>query len=57
MMYAVKLGNYYVKAFDSGIYNIILSRQVMGSFTKTKAREIAKLIKGEVVEIAEVPND
>ncbi len=56
-MYVVKVGNYYVKTVDvefGGFTgDILLSKEVMRNFTKEGAERIAKMIKGEVIEMAE----
>lgn len=56
-MYVVKVGNYYVNTVDvefGGFTgDILLSKEVMRNFTKEGAERIAKMVNGEVIEMAE----
>lgn len=51
-MYVVKVGEYYVRAIDYN-YDIILSKELMRGFGKDRAEAIAKMVNGEVIEMAE----
>jgi len=57
-MFVVKVGKYYVKdlevAFGGYLGEIILSKEMQRGFTKEGAERIAKLVNGEVIEMAEV---
>lgn len=56
-MYVVKVGDYYVRSVDAEfggfIGSILLSKELMRNFTKAGAERIAKMINGEVIEMAE----
>lgn len=56
-MYVIKVGEYYVKSvnveFGGFVGEIELSKKIMRNFTKDGAERIAKMVNGEVVEIAE----
>lgn len=57
-MYIVKVGNLYVKSVDiefgGFIKEILLSKEVMRNFTEEGAERIAKLINGEVIQMADL---
>lgn len=54
-MYVVKVGEYYVRGYEIKTLDIclLLSKELMRTFTKEQAQALAKKINGEVVEIAE----
>lgn len=56
-MYVVKVGEFYVNgidvAFGGFVEEISLSKKLMRGFNKEGAERIAKMIKGEVIEMAE----
>lgn len=65
-MYVVKVGEYYVRAHETlrfaigGVHigDIVLSKEIMTSFSKELAEKLAKKLNGEVIEIGEeVTND
>lgn len=53
MTYVVKVGEYYVRKFSVESFDvcIVLSKELMRSFTKEKAEELAKQLNGEIVEV------
>jgi len=61
-MYVIKVGEFYVSgvdiAFGGFVEEITLSKKIMRNFNKEGAERIAKMINGEVIEMAEeVTND
>lgn len=52
-MYVVKVGNYYIRQFavDALDVSIILSKELMRTFTKEQAESLAKRVNGEVIKI------
>ena len=56
-MYVVKVGEYYVKNIERHgtryVWSITLSKEIMGTFSKTMANFIAKETNGKAIKMAE----
>jgi hypothetical protein len=52
-MYVVKVGEYYVKSYNSWDNIIALSQEIMRGFDKEEASHLAKKVNGEVIKIKE----
>lgn len=55
MMYVVRVGEYYVRGYEVKSLDmcILLSKELMRTFNKEQAENLAKKINGEVVELAD----
>lgn len=60
-MYVVKVGDFYVGSIDAdfgGFIRVIqLSKEIMRNFTKKGAERIAKMVNGEIIEMANVETE
>lgn len=54
-MYVVKVGEYYIQStsIDRLTSNILLSKEIVRSYNKQQAENLAKKVNGEVVKVAE----
>lgn len=54
-MYVVKVGEYYVRGYEVKSLDmcVLLSKELMRTFTKEQAENLAKKVNGEVIEMAE----
>lgn len=54
-MYVVKVGEYYVRGYEVKSLDmcVLLSKELMRTFNKEQAENLAKKVNGEVIEMAE----
>lgn len=54
-MYVVKVGEYYVRGYEVKSLDmcVLLSKELMRTFTKEQAENLAKKVNGEVIKMAE----
>lgn len=53
-MYVVKVGEYYVRGYEVKSLDmcVLLSKELMRTFNKEQAENLAKKVNGEVIEMA-----
>lgn len=53
-MYVVKVGEFYIRGYEVKSLDmcILLSKELMRTFTKEQAESLAKKVNGEIIEMA-----
>lgn len=54
MYYVVKVGEFYIRGYEVKSLDIciLLSKELMRTFTKEQAESLAKKVNGEIIEMA-----